>query len=332
VPLVIQDRAFNKDGSFDYPTEISGGGMPMTASGLSTDVPKPSIVPEFFGDFILVNGKAWPYFEVEPRKYRFRILNGSNSRFYHLSFSNGATFYQIGTEGGFLGKPVPLKKLTLAPAERADVIVDFSKFKGAQMVINNDATAPFPTGDKVSANTSKIMQFRVVKTLTGKDTSVLPLTLPKITHLLEKDAAVKRDIALLEKKDSFGRLMLTIDGKRWMDPATETPKLGVPEIWNIANTTPDTHPVHIHLEYFRILDRRPFDVATYEKTGKIVFTGPAKKPEANEADWKDTIRANPGEVTRIIIKFTDYSGKFLWHCHILEHEEYEMMRPLDVMP
>lgn len=331
VPLVIQDREFNKDGSFDYPTEISGAGG-MGSSMSSSDLPKPTIVPEFFGNFILVNGKAWPYLEVEPRKYRFRVLNGSNSRFYHLSFSNGASFYQIGTEGGFLNKPVQLKKLTLAPAERADIIVDFSKFKGSKIVINNDATAPFPTGDKVNANTGKIMQFRVTKPLVGTDKSVLPLTLPKVTHLLEKDASVTRNISLIEKKDAFGRLMLTIDGKRWMDPATETPNLGATEIWNIVNTTPDTHPIHIHLDYFQILDRRPFDMKTYDKTGKIVFTGAAKKPEANEADWKDTIRANPGEVTRIIIKFTDYSGNFLWHCHILEHEEYEMMRPLVVSP
>ncbi|HEX8974574.1 MAG TPA: multicopper oxidase [Patescibacteria group bacterium] len=331
VPLVIQDRSFNKDGSLDYPSEGSGS-MQTSSSKIAAEMPKPSIVPEFFGDFNLVNGKMWPFLEVEPRKYRFRILNGSNARFYDINLSNGASFYQIGSEAGFLSAPVKVNRLLLAPAERADVIIDFSKFKGAAITLNNDASAPYPSGSKVDANTGKIMRFVVKKTLTGNDSSVLPQALPAVERLQEKDAVTERNIALIEKTDNFGRLMLTIDGKRWNDQATETPKLGTTEIWNIINTTPDTHPIHLHLDYFQILDRRSFNVAQYDKTGKVIFTGKARKPDPNEADWKDTFRANPGEVSRIIVRFTDYSGRYLWHCHILEHEEYEMMRPLEIMP
>jgi spore coat protein A len=324
VPIVIQDKAFNEDGSLYWPDQ------PKDAP---PEYPNPSIAPEFFGDTILVNGKVWPYLEVEPRKYRLRILNGSNARFYHIRLSNGQTFTQIGSEGGLFNAPVIRKDILLAPAERADVILDFTGKEGQNIIITNDAETPYdPSQPLLSADdpTAQIMQFKVARAITSNDLSVIPKKLNTIMRLSTVAPAATRTLPLLEMKDSFGRLMLSLDGKMWSDPISETPKLNTTEVWQFVNSTPDTHPIHLHLVEFQVVDRRPFDLSVYEKTGKIVFTGKVIAPDDNEMGWKDTVRANPGEVTRIVTRFTDYRGKYVWHCHILEHEDYMMMRPYEV--
>jgi spore coat protein A len=140
IPLMITDRSFNPDGSLFYPTRPS----PDDLKKPEARIPNPSVVPEFFGDTILVNGKVWPFLNVEPRKYRFRILNASNARFYHFKLDSGQPFFQIGTDGGLLEKPIKVSQILLAPAERADVIVDFSKFTGKTITMTNDAAAPLP--------------------------------------------------------------------------------------------------------------------------------------------------------------------------------------------
>jgi spore coat protein A len=331
---------FNADGSLLYPVQTPGDPDPR--------VP-PIWIPEFFGDTVLVNGKVWPFLEVEPRKYRFRFLNGSNARFYNLILQEstadgvsldkpGPAFYQIGTDGGFLPAPVQLTTLLMAPAERFDVIIDFSGLAGKSFLLTNDANAPFPDGDDFIPG--DVMLFRVTKPLHGPDTSSLPAHLSTVP-LLNPTAAVKsRDLTLTEIDSAMNSPIVALLGdKHWDEPVTENPKAGTIEVWNLINTTEDAHPIHLHLVQFQILNRQPFDVDQYP--ANLVFTGPPVAPPANERPaWKDTVQAFPEEVTRIIAKFDLPTGtlvtpgakfRYVWHCHILEHEDNDMMRPYDVV-
>ncbi len=318
IGLALQDRTFQPDGQLFYP---SIGDVPQV---------HPVWVPEFFGDTPLVNGKVAPYLEVEPRKYRFRILNGCNARFLHLSLSSGQPFYQIGAEGGFLPQPVQLQHLLMTPAERADVILDFSGLQGQTITLTNDAPDPYPGGGEVALN--EFMQFRVVRQQSGPDTSVLPsVMLPALIHP-EKGIAKVRDITLNEDLTAQGdSVRVLLNNTPFAAPVTEKPKLGTTEIWRLINLTSDAHPIHLHLVQYHVLDRQPFDVAVYNATKKLVFTGPAVPREANEAGLKDTVRVMPGEVTRIRVPFTDYTGMYVYHCHIVEHEDNDMMRPFEVV-
>ena len=342
VPLIIQDRFFNPDGSLLYPVEDNGGDPDRR-------VP-PVWIPEFFGDTVLVNGKAWPYLEVEPRKYRFRILNASNARFYHLTLNEsrhdgtptgrpGPVFNQIGTDGGFLPAPVRLTDLTIGVAERFDVIIDFSGADGKFFVLNNDANAPFPDGTDIIP--TNVMLFKVTKRLSGRDTTSLPRSLAPVP-LLSKSSSVKtRDLVLseLDSADPYVNPIIALINAPWEDPVTEDPRAGSVEIWRIINTTGDAHPIHVHLVQFQILDRQPFDPSHYPD--RLVFTGRRVQPPANERPaFKDTVKAMPSDVTRIIAKFDLPSGtridrgerfRYVFHCHILEHEDNDMMRPYDVV-
>lgn len=323
IPLMLQDRSFHEDGSLFYPDQPE-----KNSSGL-----KPSIIPSFFGDTIIVNGKAWPFLEVEPRKYRFRILNAANARFFQLKLDSGQLFFQIGTDSGFLERPVGVPMLLQAPAERVDVIIDFSNLQGRNIIMTNDASTHFPSGIPPRKETTGIvMEFKVTKPLSSIDTSVIPAYLGKIHRLNERSAHQERSLLLSEEKDRYGRPFFLLDQKRWDDPITENPLNDSIEIWNLVNINNDDHPIHIHLVQFQILDRRPFDVEAFKKTGKIHYTGPAIKPHPSEQGWKDTVKSPPAHVTRIIIHFFPYSGQYVWHCHMLEHEDYEMMRPYVVLP
>ncbi|SFJ74522.1 MULTISPECIES: multicopper oxidase family protein [unclassified Bacillus (in: firmicutes)] len=330
IPLVIQDRSFYANGELFYPSQP--GNMPPPAPQppppIDPALPNPSVVPEFFGNTILVNGKVWPYLEVEPRKYRFRILNGSNSRFYRMQLSSGQNFVQIGTDGGLLEKPVLVSELILAPAERADVIVDFSNHNGENIILTNDAPTPFPDGESPSGDLKQIMQFRVKQTCYKPDKSKIPEKLSCLEQLNPQDAVMTRKNTLLEATDKFGRPMPLLNNLEWNQPITESPYNGTIEIWELYNTTPDTHPIHLHLVNFQILNRAVF---TGDPTGFNLKVGPPIPPDPNERGWKDTVRANPGEVTRIIARFGPFTGTYPWHCHILEHEDYDMMRPYEVL-
>ncbi|WP_242985430.1 multicopper oxidase family protein [Vallitalea okinawensis] len=322
MPLLIQDRSFNDDGSLYYPSEPD-----PPIPGVD-----PSVVSDFFGENILVNGKVWPYLEVEPRKYRFRIINGSNSRFYRMRLSSNQPFYQIGTDDGFLNSPVMTEEILLAPAERADVILDFSGQMGEEIVLTNDAPSSFPNGEPVDQDTTgQIMQFRVTVPLKCPDRSRIPYRLTKIIPLRESEADTIRYLTLVRNEDQYGRAFLLLDDERWMEPISIAPKLGDIEVWNLINVANSTHPIHLHLVSLLILDRQPFDVDHFKETGEIVMTGPAVLPDLNERGWKDTVRANPGEITRFITRFVPFSGLYVWHCHILEHEDHEMMRPYEVL-
>ena len=303
VPLVLMDRMIRRDGQIYYPV---------------TDFPGAPWNPEYMGDLVLVNGKLLPYLEVQPRKYRFRVLNASNGRFYFLSLDNGAPFQQIGTDQGLLPMPVAVNRLAMAPGERADIIVDFAEHRGERILLK-DITAT-------------IMQFRVLQERVP-DRSALPQTLRPVPKLAEADAIRTRRLSLEEVDNQRGEPTIhLLDGKRWHEPVTEKPVLGTTEIWEFLNLTEDAHPIHLHLVRFQILDRRAFDVSAYiYENRKVLYLGEAVPPEANEAGWKDTVRTTPRASTRIIVKFEDYTGRYVWHCHILEHEDNEMMRPYEIV-
>jgi spore coat protein A, manganese oxidase len=320
IPLLLQDRTFNQDGSLYYPRQPA-----EHVHELET-----SIVPEFFGKTILVNGKVWPFVGVEPRKYRFRILNGSNSRFYRLRLDRDQLMFQVGTDRGLLPHPIGIKEIILAPAERADIIIDFTNLSGRRITMINDAPAPFPDGEQGN-EVRDVMQFHVTTELAYIDTSSIPAALEQVPVLSENTAVRRRYLTLDHLMDQYGREIMLLDNKGWDAPISENPKLGTTEIWCFINLTPDTHPIHIHLVDFQILDRRMFDVDKYNKEKIIDYQGPSMPPEPQERGRKDTVRANPNEVTRIIMHFGPYYGLYVWHCHMLEHEDYEMMRPYMVI-
>ena len=314
VPLLVQDKSFTEEGELFYPAAPP---FPVSVS--------PSIVPGFFGDTIVVNGKVWPYLDVEPRKYRFRIVNASNRREYVMRLSNGAEFIQIGTDGGLLEEPVNLTSFKLMPAERIDIVIDFSQYVGERIILMNDDAAADISG------TNMIMRFNVVEPLQGEDTSVVPSTL-RVVHPLNRALVRKRrKVSFGAMTDRYGRPMLMIDNMTWSDPITEKPELDSIEIWNLINPMPLPHPIHIHLVQFKILWRRPFDVEAYNNTGEVIYTGPKEEPHDYERGFKDTVDSEAGKVTRIIMQFKGYAGNYVWHCHFLEHEDYEMMRPLKVV-
>lgn len=241
--------------------------------------------------------------------------------------------YQIATDGGLMQHPIGVKEIMLAPAERAEVIIDFTNLEGKYIIMTNDAPAPFPTGNgnQINENTGTVMQFRVILPLSSVDTSVIPAYMMPVPKIREQLASKVRYLTLNDNMDKYGREFMLLDNKQWDAPITENPKLGSTEIWCLINLTTDTHPIHLHLIDFQILDRRDFDVERYKKEKIIHYTGPVIPPEPYERGWKDTVQSNPNQVTRIIMKFDPYTGLYVWHCHILEHEDYEMMRPYIVI-
>ena len=341
MPLILQDRIFAPDGTNVYPVQ---GPVPP-------EVP-PVWIPEFFGDKVMVNGRVTPFLNVEPRKYRFRILDASNARFYHLKLVEsslsgrllnrpGPPFIQIGSDGGFLPNPVTLPDITIAPAERFDVIIDFSRSAGKNFVMTNDAPAPFDGGGEVVPPI--VMQFRVQNALSSADTADIPASIAPATAVASPAIAKVRDLVLTEADDpnTGDPIIGQLDNLRWDDPPTETPKAGSTEIWRLINATGDWHPKHVHLVQFQVLDRQPFDIDTFNNTGQLVFTGPPMPPDPNERGArKDVVKSPPNFVTRIQSTFTLPTGtnvipghryRYIWHCHILEHEDNEMMRPYDVI-
>jgi len=342
IPLAIQDRSFNADGSLFYPDSrafFDGFAGPYVPT---SDVP-PIWNPEFFANAMVVNGRTWPFLQVEPRRYRFRLLNGCNSRFLILKMVTNALatrpasaalpFWQIGSDGGFLPAPVKLNQLLLAPAERADVIVDFTGVPVGKAIylINEGPDEPFAGGVPVTDfspadpdTTGQVMKF-VVAPLASRDTSHDParLTLPAFKPL--GDARHSRQVSLNEQASSVfdgpvAALLGTVEGskqpvpKHWNDSITENPALNAIEMWEMHNFTEDAHPIHFHQVQFQLVDRQP------------IQGGPVRPPESSETGFKDTIIAYPGEITRVKALF-DLPGLYVWHCHILEHEDNEMMRP-----
>ncbi|OGN80655.1 MAG: bilirubin oxidase [Chloroflexi bacterium GWB2_54_36] len=372
IPIAIQDRSFNADGSLFYPDnraffeglDKSQLQIPFVPDATCDDEVSdisPIWNPEFFGNTIVVNGNTWPYLNVEAKRYRFRFLNGCNSRFLILQNDAGLPFHQIGAEGGFLPAPVALNQLLMAPAERADVIMDFSGLPEGTVVtlLNLGPDEPFGGGvpdddfDVADpATTGQVMQFIVGSVLTPDlSTPVAQLVLPAHLPLPEPTAAIRRlslneldsktvrireeDGSIVEdclssepfgpREAVLGTVIVDPDTEmfmpmpmEWMHKITENPDVGATEIWEIHNFTMDAHPIHIHQVQFEVVDRVDMD-------------GVVRGPELWETGLKDTVIAYPDEVTRVKATF-DLPGLYVWHCHIVEHEDNEMMRPFFVGP
>jgi FtsP/CotA-like multicopper oxidase with cupredoxin domain len=368
IPIAIQDRSFNADGSLFYPDSrtffdgVTGPWVPE--SDLS-----PVWNPEFFGNTLIVNGHVWPHLDVEQRRYRFRVLNGCQSRVLLLDFNAipGVDVWQVGNEGGLLPRTVHVTgdhagQVLLGPAERADLVVDFTGVaKGSWVLANVGPDDPFGGGEFEPADpatTGQVMEFRVGRARTP-DRSTPPehLVLPAIRALPDEDRV--RRVALIEAmsmaaEDAPARALLgvvegdpttpsggQVHAREWHDEVTEHPDTGATELWEIYNTTGDAHPIHVHEVAFEVVDRQAIlfeedEQAEGDAHGSIgVVTIPAesspREPEPWEAGRKDTVLAYPEQVTRIRMQF-DNPGRFVWHCHILEHEDHEMMRPLQVGP
>jgi spore coat protein A len=305
IPLVLQDRKFNPDGTLKYPSEWQD---------------------HWFGDKVMVNGKVWPVLNVNQGKYRFRVLNGSGSRVYRLSLappSGLLTFTVIGTEGGLLEAPVNgVGELVIGPGERYDVVVDFSNFNlDDEILLENDAPAPFPNG---SIDLTRVMKF--VVTSAAGDTDPLPASLREIERIPEGEAIVSRDFRLKRSgSDGCGRVDWLINDLTW-DDITEFPELNTTEIWRFINDSGVAHPMHMHLVFFQILDR---DTFTTGAGGEIIPDNSPQPPLPEEDGWKDTAMVGPNEILRVIARFEDYKGRYAYHCHILEHEDHEMMRQFE---
>jgi spore coat protein A, manganese oxidase len=437
IELAIQDRMFDNTGKFLFPSDVP---------------PNPLIhplwVPEFFGDAMCVNGKTWPYLNVEARRYRFRVVDGCNARFLKLFLTDAQNtnvtnaIWQIGSDGGLLDAPVnvsslPEQVLLMGPGERADIIIDFSGLAGKTLTLRNTARAPYPTGDIPDPTTvGQIMQFRVGPPLArGTDKSYDPASKlssmrqapivrlsDPLTGQLGKNVSPigYRQLTLNEVEGDGGPIEVIVNNSKWdgmmspnamitdqdtklMTGVSELPQVGSTEVWEIVNTTMDAHPIHLHLVQFQLLNRQPYDIASYltayaaafPGTGGQLFPmgdpnavvypagvyipafGPPKPyntviqrpggirviggnpdvtpyllgtprlPNLNERGWKDTYVMYPGEVTRVVVRWAPQAtpvGKghegrnlytfdptkgpgYVWHCHIVDHEDNEMMRP-----
>jgi spore coat protein A len=306
IPLLISDRQFAADGQLYYPT---------------SGVPESPWVSEVYGDVVLMNGKITPYLDVEPRPYRFRVVNASNARFYYLALSDNSPLQQIGSDQGLLPHPVSQPSVMIAPAERADVVIDFSKLAGKTVLLKSMAM--------------ELMQFRVaprMKAATTLPARPLPAALRPVKRIARSAAVRTRTLTLNTYTDpKTHMMMMLLNATYWHQPVTEKPVLGSTEIWEFVNTTEDTHPIHLHLVRFQVLNRQRFDVDGYLENGKLRFAGPEIPPNGNEYGWKDTVQADSGLITRIIVPFEGYAGRYVWHCHVLEHAANEMMRPYEVV-
>ncbi|HVQ17463.1 MAG TPA: multicopper oxidase, partial [Actinomycetes bacterium] len=368
IPIAVQDRSFNSDGSLFYPDSrefFDGLVGPYIPHGEFS----PIWNPEFFGNMIIANGNTWPFQVVEQRRYRLRFLNGCQARFLILEFGNipGVEVWQIGNEGGFLAAPVNLtatnaNHLLLGLAERADVIVDFTKVPVGSYVLGNlGPDEPFGGGapgvdfePSDPTSTGQVLEFRVVPSV-APDPTTPPqrLVLPAVTPLPPE--SLTRPLALIEKA-GLGQGAAgeppdsTIEGpieaqlgqveaglpvaRHWGHEVTENPAVGSTEVWEFYNTTADAHPIHLHEVTFQVVNREGLVMKPDgdEVALPIQLDGIVTPPEAGESGFKDTVITYPGQVTRIKAKFDSLGGQFAWHCHIVEHEDNEMMRPYRIGP
>ncbi|KAI7985814.1 hypothetical protein LOK49_LG14G00108 [Camellia lanceoleosa] len=340
--LMVFDRSFYKDGS-----------LYMNYTGDNPTI-HPQWQPEYFGDAIIVNGKAWPYLRVQRRKYRFRIINSSNGRYFRFSLTNGLSFVQVGSDASFLRSPVTTRSILLAPSEVADVVIDFSTTSANQSELTNDAPFPYPTGSAVDQLNSKVMKFIIIPSASIlPDKSAVRSILKNYPTPTTAGASTTRYIVLYEYESATGNpTHLYINGKSFFAPVTETPKSGATEVWEVINLTQDNHPLHIHLAEFQaikvqqIVDLAGFtscmktmnDAIACNVTGHV--TGSLLSVPNYEKTWKNVVKIEPGYQTTVVVKFNlidndapypfDATAQpgYVYHCHILDHEDNEMIRPL----
>lgn len=309
IPLIIQDRTFRADGSVVYNT---------------------SVQDTFFGDTMVVNGKAWPRLAVKKGKYRFRMVNGCNSRTLTLALrlASGAThnFQQIGSDGGLLNAPVDQSSVTIMPGERADIVIDFAPLPATSVLtMVNLAAAPFPNGDPDFALTN-VMAFNIGAA--AGDTDPLPASLNNIVPIPEAQSTGSKSFVLRTAANTVCNAQTWLINDLFWQDITDSLHVGETQIWSFVNRSNFTHPMHVHLAQFQILDRQDFTVVN----DQIVPTpGTLTLPPLGERGWKDTFQAYPNQITRVIAKFEGYYGLFPMHCHLLEHEDHEMMRQFEVL-
>jgi spore coat protein A, manganese oxidase len=330
IHLIIQDPTFNTDGTqYLPPTDTFSPGPYIP----TTDIP-PIWNAVFFGSTIMVNGNTWPYLNVEPRRYRFRILNATSVRTLGLKVVSDATgtppqeaalpIWVIGSDGGLLPTPQAIEgtdSLPMLTSERYDVIIDFTGLTpGTTLYLNNE-------GDAATVGTTgSVMAFNVVP-LKSVDTSVPPAQLGKLPGYVPiTNPTNTRQVSFNEEPSTFQPSVtihylcgtVNADGTAnplgWADPITENPALNSTEVWQIYNFAPVTHAFHVHLVQFQILGRTP------------IGGGTTSPPAPYETGDKDACAATNGMVTSIIAKF-DHQSRFVWHCHFLDHEDNDMMRP-----
>ena len=446
IPLVIQDRMFDTNGQLFFPADSAAGVL------WTPNPDHPYWVPEFVGDTIVVNGKTWPIKNLEPKRYRFLFLNGSNARTYELFLVNpvtklnGPPMWVIGTDGGYLDTPVKIdpnaaanNKLVIMPGERYDVIIDFAGFANSQLIMRNTARTPYPKGGTPNgATTGQIIKFIISPNPvadTGYDpamggalrtTAIVRLANPAtgglaagVTPALTRALTLNEVMGLpqlaidpvtgLMTAYPGGPLEVLLNNTKWTGrnlagapvsggvpyPTdtggrgeifyTERPNEGVTEVWEIINITADAHPIHLHLVQFQLMNRQNFNFNKYMKAYAAAFLGglvleangpplgygptpatgnkyggnpdvtpwlqgPLLLPSPQEAGWKDTVVALPGQVTRLVVRWAptdiavgdttnsffpfdpDGGHGYVWHCHIIDHEDNEMMRPTQIQP
>lgn len=396
MPLLIQDRNLNVDGTGNLTGEL-------LHKVEDNDAVNPGPM-EFFGPLTLVNGKIWPHAPVRPLPYRLRVLNGSNARTYRLTLVDenlqpvNHLICQIGTDGGLLSNQVDLPPagLVLAPAERADLIVDFSALQpGQRLRWINTAQAPFGNQVPGAVGTPslpdllpypEVMEFRIGASVTGAKPLALPNQLSptfvrthhaQISHqhqhrliaLVEGDVNGKSMLTLQElirenpqppvnspvgpnplrvrleydiESNTFTDTYYRVAARLFHDTINWKVVFGATEVWKFINLSEDTHPMHVHLVQFQILDleengRLQFDTSVLGANADamvphVLVPNPPLVVDDNEKGWKDTIRVNPGEMVSITATFDEYCGRYMYHCHVLEHEDMEMMRPFIVLP
>jgi spore coat protein A len=305
VPLAVQDRSFFPDGRIQYPAAWQ---------------------ESFFGNTILVNGKVWPYLDVDKAAYRFRILNGSTSRVYELALEPPLPMVQIAGDGGLLRYGVARSSVVLGPGERTEVVVDFgSPFAERSHTLVNLAPAPYPNGEEQYA-VANVMKF-VVSGDAGPR-SQLPIYLRKEQGALDPAQAVRtRDFSLQRSNEGCDGGSWLINGLRYHD-ITERPHLGTTEIWRFINRSGATHTMHMHLAMFEVLDRQNVTI----QGDDFVPKGVPSPPDPGEAGWKDTVLVRPLEMVRVVTRFEDFLGPYPYHCHMLEHEDHDMMRQFVTQP
>lgn len=365
VPLVIQDRSFYTNGQFNFGPE---------GYGVNNDHPLWN--PVYFGDTMIINGKVWPNLDVNQTLYRFRLLDGCNARFLTITFNDTTAnkiipFTMIGTEGGFLKAPVTLTSLTLGPAERPDILVNFTGIPaGHKIIMQNSAAEPYPMGSPADPPTvGQIIRF-TVKGNSGPAQHALPATLNPTLSSAFPNLPSPTKTRVLTLTDAINQTTgnsegLFLDGQPYFAPISELPVVGTTEDWKIVDATADAHPMHWHLVMFQVVSRQPYDQTRYYADWLALnnatetslplnhptvnlpsldpyLTGSAVAPGPEEQGWKETVKTNPSEITTIRIRFASQDGSafpfdatqgpgYVWHCHILDHEDNGMMRPYIVV-
>lgn len=317
----------------------------------------PEWQPEYFGEAVTVNGKAWPFLPVARRRYRFRVINTSNARFFNLSLSNGLPFHVLGSDTSYLPRPVAATHLLVSVSETFDVVVDFSQSTTPEAELLNTAPYPFPDGDAPNGLNGKVMKFVVDPAKVWDDRSRVPARLLDYVRVAQEDAVLTRYIGMYEYEDKAtgNPTHLYINGKRLEDPATETPRPGTTEVWEVINLTQDNHPLHLHLATFQAVRVRGLvELEEFRRCMEVLYdavrcdvgrhaVGEEVAVPEHEKTWKNVVKIAPGFVTTVVVKFlmvdTGRSYPFdataepgyVYHCHILDHEDNAMIRPLKLI-